>query len=75
MSKKESIATIEELYPIDSQYPDTNEVGRQLLLESIQEANFNWRDLPEEVLAIWSRKCVEKENESIRRFNEKIGYK
>lgn len=75
MSKKESIATIEGLYPIDSQYPDTNEVGRQLLLESIQEANFNWRDLPEEVLAIWSRKCVEKENESIRRFNEKIGYK
>lgn len=75
MSKKESIATIEEMYPIDSQYPDTNEVGRELLLESIQEANFNWRDLPEEVLAIWSRKCVEKENESIRRFNEKIGYK
>lgn len=75
MSKKESIATIEEMYPIDSQYPDTNEVGRQLLLESIQEANFNWRDLPEEVLAVWSRKCIEKENESIRRFNEKIGYK
>lgn len=73
MNKQEAIDFIAGQYPIDSDYSDTNEIGRQFMLEAMEETNFNWRDLPEEVLVRWAEKCELKEARDIRRFNEKYG--
>jgi len=71
MNKKEAISSIENLYPTDSPFPDTNKVGQELLFESLHEVGFDWRDLPEAVLVRYAEKCIAKDGESIRRFNEK----
>jgi len=71
MNKIEAIHSIEKLYPTDSPFPDTNKVGQELLFESLQEIGFDWRDLPEAVLVRYAEKCIERDNDCIRRFNEK----
>lgn len=71
MDKKRAIATIQNLYPIDSQYADTNKVGQELLIETFKEVGFNWRDLPEDVLVRYAEKCIETDNQYAERINEK----
>lgn len=68
MKKSEAIDIIKGLYPSDSQYPETNEVGKQLMLESMDEAKFDWRDLPIHVLVRYAEKCMAKDNETIRKI-------
>lgn len=63
-NKKAAIDLISELYPIDSQFQSTNEIGKQLMLESIEETGFNWRELPEDVLVRWAEKCEAKERDA-----------
>lgn len=71
MKKPEAISIIENLYPTDSPFPDTNKVGQELLFESLKEIGFDWRDLTEAVLVRWAEKCESREREAERRFNEK----
>jgi hypothetical protein len=61
MTKEELIKKIEGLYPIDSEFPDTNTIGEFLLMRAMKEAKFDWRDLPESVLTIYLRECIEEE--------------
>jgi hypothetical protein len=71
MNKDEAINHINQLYPIDSQFTDTNEVGKQLMVEAMEEVGFDWRTLPEPVLIRWAEKCLQKDEDCIRRFNAK----
>lgn len=57
MTKREHIEMIAGLYPADSQYLDTAETGRRLLLEAMERSGFSWRDLPEEVLREYAALC------------------
>lgn len=62
MTQKERyIDSIRGLFPADSQYQGTAEIGRRLLLDAMDKAGFNWRDLPEDVLRIYADMC-EREN-------------
>lgn len=64
--KDKYIDTIRGLYPADSRYPDTAEIGRRLLLEAMEKTAFNWRDLPEDVLRIYAELCEQEDAKSIR---------
>lgn len=64
MTKENYISDIESLFPIDSSFPDTNEVGKELLMEAIEESD--WRDLPMDILALYHAKCVREENRQAR---------
>jgi len=64
ITKEEIIDDISSLYPIDCQYDDTNRIGKRLLLEAFENVNFNWRDLPYEILYEYRRLCIIKENEN-----------
>lgn len=66
MDKKEAIDTISELYPIDSQYLDTKEIGKKLLIESIEEVEFDWRELPDSVLIRLAYKCLCNFNDNLK---------
>lgn len=57
MEKQRLINIIQGLYPADSGFSDTQKIGKALLEDSMHEANFNWRDLPEGVLKIYAEKC------------------
>lgn len=71
MDKKQAIYSISGLYPIDSQFENTNEIGKQFMMEAIEETNFDWRNLPEEVLIKWAEKCESKEIADVRKLREK----
>lgn len=74
MSPKErAIDVIKDLYPSDSQFPETNAIGKQFMVESINEVGFDWRELPEDVLVRWAEKCLDKERADDRRLREKYG--
>lgn len=49
MDRQQAIDTIEVLYPTDSQYSETNAIGKRLLQQAKDELN-NWRVEPTEVL-------------------------
>lgn len=57
MENQRLINIIQGLYPADSGFSDTEKIGKALLEDSMHEANFNWRDLPEGVLKIYAEKC------------------
>lgn len=63
MDRKEAIDAISSLYPSDSNFPETNEIGRQFMLESMNEVGFDWRNLPDDVLERWAEKCILRERE------------
>lgn len=67
-TKQNHIETIRGLYPADSQYSDTAEIGRRLLLEAMNKAGLNWRDLPEDVLRIYAEMCEREEIKQGRRL-------
>ncbi len=60
MNKQNFIETVESLFPIDSKFMVTSEIGKRLLMEAIEESN--WRDLPREILSLYAAKCERKDN-------------
>jgi hypothetical protein len=64
-----AIATIEDLYPPDSEYPDTAEIGRQLLAEA-KDTMSSWRNEPLDVLQEFARLC---QREDQRQHPRRIG--
>ncbi len=57
MNIEEAIDDIEALYPTDSPFPDTNEIGKELLNQAIEEVYSDWRNLPEEVILRYAQLC------------------
>ncbi len=64
MTREDLISDIEGLFPIDSSFESTNDVGERLLLEAIRESD--WRDLPTDILALYRAKCVSEDNRQAR---------
>ncbi len=60
MTKDTAINHIENLYPIDSCYPNTSEIGEKLLAHAINET-CGWRELPEEVLIKYAELSLSRE--------------
>ena len=60
MNRKEAITEIEALYPTDSQYPKTNEVGERLLKQAKMEKE-SWRTESTEVLIRYAELCQQEE--------------
>lgn len=48
------VNNIDSLFPADSDFPDTAEIGKKLLLDAIYA---NWHSLPLEILRDYSRNC------------------
>ena len=60
--RDELITKIEGLYPTDSQFSETNEIGKKLLDQARQEVeNKNWRDLPIEILKRYAELCEDQD--------------
>ncbi len=67
MNKREqAISTIEALYPIDSEYLDTNAIAEKLILQAIGEND--WRKLPDEILFRYAELCQMQENKEVNEF-------
>jgi len=67
-TKQELIDVIEKLYPADSAFPSTAKVGKELLFYAMEEAQFDWRELPKSVLNEYAVLCMQK-NEERFKFN------
>ncbi len=73
MEKQTIINETQNLFPADSHRTDTATIGRQLLSMAMNEAGFNWRDLPESVLKEYLLFCkVEKIDNAMRSTLEKL---
>jgi len=66
MKKEKIIKIIEGLYPADSIYPETKEVGILLLKKAKIDLYCNWRCLPKKDLIKYANLCLEEE---CREFN------
>ncbi len=62
--RKTAIQTIEGLFPTDSPYPDTNQVGELLLT---QAKRGTWRNEPTDVLLRYAELCQAEENRQASR--------
>ena len=62
MTREEAIQHIENLYPADSGYKDTEEVGQTLLAQAKREVNSGWWNEPTNVLIRYAELCIQKEN-------------
>lgn len=62
MTKDEAIRHIESLWPQDSEYKDTQEIGQYLLDIAKEECGLSWRDEPESVLIRYAELCLERES-------------
>lgn len=70
MNRDEMIRTIEALYPIDSEYPETNAIGEKLLAQAKKECE-NWRNLPDNILQRYMELCIDEDNRSTRELLKK----
>lgn len=61
MTRKEAIDHIEALYPADSEYNRTAEIGQEFLEQAKHEAGKTWREEPTEVLIKYANLCLLKE--------------
>jgi hypothetical protein len=61
MAIKHSIQVISDLFPADSKYNDTREVGESLLKQAKENTGYvdDWRSLPKKVLDEYARLCLE----------------
>lgn len=68
MTRDEAASTIEALYPTDSEYPDTNKVGADLLAEAqrLVAKVRTWRDEPTEVLVKYAELCGKYEGQQYK---------
>lgn len=62
MDRQEAILHIESLYPADSEYDDTAEVGNELLRRAKRETMTSWRDLPDATLVRYAQLCIQRDN-------------
>ncbi|HDY88357.1 MAG TPA: hypothetical protein ENH82_09640 [bacterium] len=67
MTREKAILAIDSLFPTDSEYPETNKIGIELLEEAKHNVE-NWRNLPDAVLFEYARLCEEREAEANRKF-------
>ena len=65
MTREEVIQEIDDLYPTDSEFPETNKIGLELLEQAKRNCS-NWRDLPDNILFEYRRLCRERLRESER---------
>ena len=63
MTRLEKIQIIVQLYPADTGYEKTAEIGKQLLFKALAKC---WRSLPEEVLGVYAQLCVQHEHEEAK---------
>ena len=61
MKREEAIQHIENLYPADSGYDDTAEIGRDLLAQAKREVS-GWRTEPTEILVRYAELCIQRES-------------
>jgi len=59
-ARKKAIETIEALFPADSGYIGTAEIGEELLAQAKREMQ-GWRTEPTEILIRYAELCVERE--------------
>ncbi len=75
MTKREkAIITIGGLYPTDSQWDDTNEIGQRLLKqakENVYRYNYSWKNEPDEVLFEYARLCEIENDREMREAKRK----
>ncbi len=62
MSIQEAIETIEALYPPDSQFEGTNQIGEELLQQAKRDAGYHasWQELPGSVLLRYAELCEQR---------------
>ncbi len=65
MDRSEAISIIEALYPADSPYEDSREIGKRLLEQAESEIN-GWRTKPTEVLIRYTELCMSEDNRQTR---------
>ena len=65
MDRKQAISTIEALFPVDSQYEETNAIGERLLNQAKRECE-NWRNLPDAILFRYADLCEQEERRQCR---------
>lgn len=65
--RTQAISTIEALYPIDSEYPDSARIGKELLIRAVMEFP-DWRKLPDEILFKYANLCEYEESKNTREF-------
>lgn len=58
MDRNKAIQIIEGLFPADSEYPDTAEIGKKLLTQAKTKS---WRDEPIDVLIRYANLCLQEE--------------
>jgi len=71
MTRDEAIRIIDSLYPTDSEFEQTNQVGEELLAQAKREVNVNpltWRNEPTRILIRYAELCEQREAESHRDF-------
>jgi len=67
MTRQEAINHIDNLFPIDSDYPKTNAIGERLLKQAKLETQ-NWRDiLPDATLIRYAELCIDEHNRQSRK--------
>ncbi len=66
--RERAISTISALFPADSEYEKTREIGIRLMEEAKRRTN-NWRNLPDETLFEYERLCIEEDERQTRKFN------
>lgn len=59
--RAKAIRVIADLFPADSEYPRTAEIGRNLLQQAQEEVKQDWRNLPLGVLLRYADLCREEE--------------
>lgn len=65
--REQAIANIEGLFPADSQYEQTREIGKRLLEQAKMEVQ-GWRNEPTEVLISYAELCIAEENKQTQGF-------
>lgn len=62
MTREQVIEVIEHIFPADSKYEETADIGTKLLFQAIAD---QWRQLPTAVLARYAEFCIEHEKRCI----------
>lgn len=68
--KEKYIQIIDSLFPIDSEFPSVNKIGKKILMRAIEKyiKNIDWRNLSDQLLEIYAEEC-EKEESKINFIN------
>jgi hypothetical protein len=70
ITREQAIREIEGLFPPDSQYEESREIGIELLEEAKRRCN-NWRNESDDVIFMMFNLCRDKEREQTRNAERK----